>query len=346
MVGAGELPGETGAAIARGLEVKGNQPTLRDLGGFSFDPNPTAPTTAEPTEKLMTTQLSTFAASPALFMSTREIAELTDKEHKNILADVRTMFDQLGIHSAEFSAQYKDSIGRTLPMFNLPKDLTTTLVSGYSIPMRHAIVKRWFELEATTTATVFDISAGVIAKGQRAWTKIKATAEEQRVLWLEIGYVSQGISVRSPYSALLQSSKTKAAQASERVKNAGCCLSTVTVGLPADVSHPENIRQWAREQDYEAALPADLQDIHPETVTVLNDSEGGRTAKTAKRAESGGEGADIAKRHRAAIAKSYSQDLLQKCLTVARGSPQVHPPVYPPRLPRIQQGRVLGSDHQ
>ena len=76
-------------------------------------------------------------------MSTREIAELTGKDHKNILADARTMFDQLEIHSAEFSAQYKDSTGRTLPMFNLPKDLTTTLVSGYSIPMRHAIVKRW-----------------------------------------------------------------------------------------------------------------------------------------------------------------------------------------------------------
>ena len=91
-------------------------------------------------------------------MSTREIAELTDKEHKNILADVRTMFDQLGIAAAEFSATARisgpNNSTRSVEVFNLPKDLTTTLVSGYSIPMRHAIVKRWFELEATTTAAI------------------------------------------------------------------------------------------------------------------------------------------------------------------------------------------------
>jgi phage regulator Rha-like protein len=80
-------------------------------------------------------------------MSSREIAELTGKEHKNVLADVRNMLEQLGMHSAEFSAQYKDSTGRSLLCFNLPKDLTITLVSGYSIPMRHRIVTRWLELE-------------------------------------------------------------------------------------------------------------------------------------------------------------------------------------------------------
>ena len=39
----------------------------------------------------------------------------------------------------------------------------------------------------SNAATVIDISEAIIAKGQRAWTRIKATAEEQRVLWLEIG---------------------------------------------------------------------------------------------------------------------------------------------------------------
>jgi hypothetical protein len=48
---------------------------------------------------------------------------------------IRHMLDQLVIDSAGFTAQYRDSTGRTLPMFNLTKDLATTLVSGYSIPM-------------------------------------------------------------------------------------------------------------------------------------------------------------------------------------------------------------------
>ncbi len=83
-----------------------------------------------------------------LTMSTLEIAELTEKEHKNVLADVRKMFDELEISSAEFSAQYKDRTGRTLPMFNLDKELTLTLVAGYNVKLRNAIVKRWQELEA------------------------------------------------------------------------------------------------------------------------------------------------------------------------------------------------------
>lgn len=81
-------------------------------------------------------------------MSSREISELTGKEHKHVLKDIRDMLSALWKSSAEFSAQYKDSTGRTLPMFNLPKDLTITLVSGYNVTMRHRIVTRWMELEA------------------------------------------------------------------------------------------------------------------------------------------------------------------------------------------------------
>jgi anti-repressor protein len=80
-------------------------------------------------------------------MTSREIADLTGKQHKHVLEDARNMLEQLGIHSAGFSAQYKDSTGRALPMFTLPKDLTITLVSGYSAPLRHRIVTRWAELE-------------------------------------------------------------------------------------------------------------------------------------------------------------------------------------------------------
>lgn len=81
-------------------------------------------------------------------MSTREIAELTDKEHFNVLADVRKMLADLGIAALSFQGRYIDSTGRSLPLFNLPQDLAITLVSGYSVQMRHRVVKRWQELEA------------------------------------------------------------------------------------------------------------------------------------------------------------------------------------------------------
>ncbi|MFP1031868.1 Rha family transcriptional regulator [Acinetobacter baumannii] len=81
-------------------------------------------------------------------MSSKEIADMTGKEHYNVLADIRNMFEQLQIDSTEFSGQYKDSTGRTLPYFNLNKDLSICLVSGYNVQLRMAIIKRWNELES------------------------------------------------------------------------------------------------------------------------------------------------------------------------------------------------------
>jgi len=76
-------------------------------------------------------------------MSSLEISKLTSKEHKNVLVDIRNMLKELDIDSAGFSAQYKDSTGRPLPSFNLDKDLTLTLVSGYSVKARYEIAKYW-----------------------------------------------------------------------------------------------------------------------------------------------------------------------------------------------------------
>ena len=87
-------------------------------------------------------------------MSTREIAELTGKQHAHVMRDFRDVCEALEIDPSKFGGVYLAGNGEERPLFNLPKDLTTTLVSGYSIPMRHAIVKRWFELEAATTAAI------------------------------------------------------------------------------------------------------------------------------------------------------------------------------------------------
>lgn len=92
--------------------------------------------------------LAIALATQAVTMSSREIAELTGKQHKDVLRDIRNMLEQLEQDSAQFCAQYIDPTGRALPCFNLPKDLTITLVSGYNVKMRHAITTRWMELEA------------------------------------------------------------------------------------------------------------------------------------------------------------------------------------------------------
>ena len=92
--------------------------------------------------------LSVAVAPTVQTMSSKEIADMTGKRHDHVLADIRNMFEQLQIDSTEFSGQYKDSTGRTLPCFNLNKDLSICLVSGYNVQLRMAIIQRWNELEA------------------------------------------------------------------------------------------------------------------------------------------------------------------------------------------------------
>ena len=45
-------------------------------------------------------------------MNSRDIAALTGKDHKHVLADIRNMLDTLGLTSAEFSANLPDAYGR------------------------------------------------------------------------------------------------------------------------------------------------------------------------------------------------------------------------------------------
>lgn len=101
-------------------------------------------------------QLMTMTQVATLTMSSREIAELTDKEHFHVMRDIREMLAALTEDESKFGGIYLDAYGREQACFNLPKDLTITLVAGYNVKMRHAIVKRWQELEAQQ-APVFAI---------------------------------------------------------------------------------------------------------------------------------------------------------------------------------------------
>ena len=85
-------------------------------------------------------------------MSSLEIAELTGKLHKNVLADIRRMLTELGLEPADFSARYRDEKGEVRVCAHLPKRETMILMTGYSVPMRAAVVDRWADLEAKLQA--------------------------------------------------------------------------------------------------------------------------------------------------------------------------------------------------
>ena len=80
-------------------------------------------------------------------MSSLEIAELTGKEHKHVMFDIRKMLEDLNVLADGFTATRKIR-GREYEVFNLPKREALILVSGYNVAMRAAIVDRWHELES------------------------------------------------------------------------------------------------------------------------------------------------------------------------------------------------------
>lgn len=101
-------------------------------------------------------------ASIAQTMSSREIAELTGKEHRNVMRDIRTMLVELhgegGVLSFEQTYTNPQN-GQSYPCFNLPKRETLILVSGYSVAMRAKIIDRWQELEAQAAKPIDPMAA-------------------------------------------------------------------------------------------------------------------------------------------------------------------------------------------
>ena len=84
----------------------------------------------------------------AITLSSLDIAELTGKDHDNVLRDIRKTLSQVEIDAVKFEGIYKDSINRDKPCYNLPRRECDLVVSGYVAKYRLAIIDRWHELES------------------------------------------------------------------------------------------------------------------------------------------------------------------------------------------------------
>lgn len=128
-----------------------------------------------------------------LTMSSREIAELTDKQHKNVIRDIRLMLIELyGAEDLErvvpekyrnrhteyirenagaiMDAIFGDGSNRShedergfrwvrdtrgyVSEFHLNRELTEILITGYSIPLRARVIRRLHELESRQHVTI------------------------------------------------------------------------------------------------------------------------------------------------------------------------------------------------
>lgn len=80
-------------------------------------------------------------------MTSKEIASLCEKEHRHVIRDIKTMMVELQKDGPVLGyGEIKDRRGYT-EIFHLDKELTETLITGYSIRLRRKVVARMNELE-------------------------------------------------------------------------------------------------------------------------------------------------------------------------------------------------------
>ena len=91
--------------------------------------------------------LTQFGNSEQKTMSSRVIADLTEKRHDHVKRDVENMLGQLGLDIPKFGGIYFDAQNRQQTEYLLDEELTMTLVTGYNIVLRNRVIKRWKELE-------------------------------------------------------------------------------------------------------------------------------------------------------------------------------------------------------
>jgi len=104
----------------------------------------------------MTNQIAQL--NDVVTMSSLEVAELTGKQHKHVLRDIDNIVKSLSpeLRLGFKSSTYKDSTGKANRCYNLDKDSTLCLITGYDVNARMKIIKRWQELETESLMEMID----------------------------------------------------------------------------------------------------------------------------------------------------------------------------------------------
>jgi len=134
-------------------------------------------------------------------MSSREIASLTEKEHRNVLHDcdkLNESYEKLGLLKIQ-PTTYKDSWNREQREYHLTRMQCFDLMTGYSRELRIKVNRRWEELEKkertqfpTSYADALRKLAAVVEQNEQQqkrldeaaqWYSIKRWAKEHGTDW-------------------------------------------------------------------------------------------------------------------------------------------------------------------
>ena len=103
----------------------------------------------------MTNQVATNQTSSNVkTMSSREVAELTNKRHGHVIRDIETMLEALGVDQSKFGSGYLDANNQRRKCYLLPYRECEILITGYDVARRAKVIDRWLELETKATQPV------------------------------------------------------------------------------------------------------------------------------------------------------------------------------------------------
>lgn len=114
-------------------------------------------------------------------ISSVQIAEITGKQHSNVMRDIRNIVEQLQ-NEGEFRfelAEYADTQGKKRPMYLLTKKDSLLLASGYDVVLRAKIINRWEELETKQRQTEVALPQTYL---EALKALVAAEEEKQRVI--------------------------------------------------------------------------------------------------------------------------------------------------------------------
>ena len=136
-------------------------------------------------------------------MSSLEIANLTGKEHKNVMRDIRNLLDQ-GVAALNFElGQYKDANQQDRPCYNLTKKGCLILASGYDAKLREKIIDRWEQLETERQTGGFQIPQSYSQALLLAAKQAEKIEQQQKQLQQQAPKVLFADSVSASHTSIL-----------------------------------------------------------------------------------------------------------------------------------------------
>ena len=131
------------------------------------------------------------AAIP-LTMSSREVANLTGKDHFHVLRDLRSLHGQLGaLFGGCIQKWIHPQNEQPYDEYLLDKDTSLTLLLGYDAVARMKVVKRWQELEAQQAPKLPQTMAQALRLAAEQAEQIEAQQEQLALAAPKVEYVDR-----------------------------------------------------------------------------------------------------------------------------------------------------------